>query len=476
MRFQVPAARGRRAQSRIILADRLALTCDPISSQFDVTLHCVGGLNRLGCPFMKPRMTFGLLALISGSLVVFDAYGAPSSRPTLRAASELTASTELPDPLVMFGGERVETKKTRPKTRRPELESLFQHYMYGTMPPAPWKPRFDVERVDRSLFEGKATLKQVTIYLTKKESPAIHLLVLTPNARTKSAPVFLGLNFYGNYMVVNDPLVRPPSGWVPRGAPGSTNNHATEAGRGKQIDVWAVDQTIDRGYAFATFYNGDVEPDRPNAPEGIRAQFPNFDWGTIAAWAWGLQRAVDYLVTDGAVDPDRIAVVGHSRNGKAALVAGAFDERIALVVPLQAGCGGTAPSPGQIGESVKQINDSFPHWFNAEFKKFNEQPERLPFDQHCLVALCAPRPVLFSNATEDTWANPAGQFEMLRAADPVYRLLGAEGVGAQQIPETGKPLDSTLGYFIRPGKHSMTREDWKIFLDFADKHFSAIRP
>jgi hypothetical protein len=277
-------------------------------------------------------------------------------------------------------------------------------------------------------------------------------------------------------MVVDDPLVAPPGGWLPSSAPGSTNNHATEAGRGKQVEVWAVEQTIDRGYAFATFYNGDVEPDRPNAPEGIRAQLPSYDWGTIAAWAWGLQRAVDYLVSVGALDPQRIAVVGHSRNGKAALVAGAFDERIALVIPLQAGCGGTSPSRGKIGESVKQINDRFPHWFNAQFKKFNEQPERLPFDQHSLIALCAPRPILLSNAVEDTWANPAGQFEMLQAADPVYRLLGTDGLGAQQLPQTGKLLDSTLGYYIRPGKHSMTKEDWSIFLDFADKHFGGAHP
>ena len=420
---------------------------------------------------------FGWLALVLGSLVVFDASAAPGSRPgTMRDAGELASSSELPDPLVMFGGGRVETQKQWLKKRRPELTALFQHYMYGSMPPAPWKPRFNVERVDRSIFGGKATLKQVTINLTRRESPAIHLLLITPNARSKPAPVFLGLNFYGNYMVINDPLVPPPAGWLPSSAPGCTNNHATEAGRGKQIDVWAVEQTIDRGYAFATFYNGDVEPDRPNAPEGIRAQFPDHDWGAIAAWAWGLQRAVDYLLTDGAVDPERIAVVGHSRNGKAALLAGAFDERIALVIPLQAGCGGTAPSRGKIGESVKQINDRFPHWFNAEFKKFNEQTDRLPFDQHALIALCAPRPVLLSNATEDTWANPAGQFEMLRGADPVYRRLGTDGLGAQQMPESGKLLDSTLGYYIRPGKHSMTREDWKIFLDFADKYFGAAHP
>jgi len=138
---------------------------------------------------------------------------------------------------------------------------------------------------------------------------------------------------------------------------------------------------------------------------------------------------------------------------------------------LQAGCGGTAPSRGKIGESVKQINDRFPHWFNAEFKKFNEQPDKLPFDQHCLVALCAPRPVLLANATEDTWANPEGQFGMLAEAEPVYRLLGEEGLPAKQMPEPGKLLDGALGYYIRPGQHSMTKGDWKVFLDFADKHF-----
>src|SRR5581483_953464 len=114
------------------------------------------------------------------------------------------------------------------------------------------------------------------------------------------------------------------------------------------------------------------------------------DWGTIAAWAWGIQRAIDYLVTDPDIDAARIIVVGHSRLGKTALLAGAFDERVAMAIPLQAGCGGTAPSRGKVGESVKQINTAFPHWFDDEFKTFNDQPERLPFDQHELVALCAP--------------------------------------------------------------------------------------
>jgi predicted O-methyltransferase YrrM len=183
-----------------------------------------------------------------------------------------------------------------------------------------------------------------------------------------------------------------------------------------------------------------------------------------------VHRAVDYLVSDKEIDAERIAVVGHSRMGKAALVAAAFDDRIALAIPHQAGCGGTAPSRGKVGESVKQINDRFPHWFDAEFKAFNDHPDRLPFDQHSLVALVAPRPVLFTNAVEDTWANPEGQFAVLVAADPVYRLLGVEGIATKTMPETNHLIDSRLGYHIRPGKHSMGREDWKVFLAFADKH------
>src|SRR5205085_8774413 len=164
--------------------------------------------------------------------------------------------------------------------------------------------------------------------------------------------------------------------------------------------------------------------------------------GTIAAWAWGVQRAVDYLVTDKELDAARIIAVGHSRLGKTALLAGAFDERIALVIPHQAGCGGTSPSRGKVGESVRRINTSFPHWFNTAFKEFNDQPDRLPFDQHCLVALVAPRPVLFSNAVEDTWANPDGQFQVLQAADPVYRFLGVEGLAAKEMPEPNRLVAS----------------------------------
>ena len=300
-----------------------------------------------------------------------------------------------------------------------------------------------------------------------------------PNQRKGPAPAFVGINFCGNHTLVNDPNVDLPQVWMPPHCPGCVDNKATDAGRGKQIDVWNLEGSIDRGYAVATFYSGDVDPDKPDFTDGVHPHYfkpgqtkpSQHDWGTIAAWAWGISRAVDYLVTDNDIDAKRIAVVGHSRLGKTALLAAAMDERIAMSIPLQAGCGGTAPSRGKIGEPVKRINEVFPHWFNDEFPLFNEQVEKLPFDQNCLVALVAPRPVLFANAVEDEWANPTGQFEVLKAADPVYRFLGAGGLNAKEMPEPGKLVDSTLGYFIRPGKHSMSKVDWEAFWDFADKHF-----
>ena len=384
-----------------------------------------------------------------------------------------------PDPLVCLDGSRVTSKEQWEQKRKPELKRLFQHYMYGYFP-EPQKITATVERKDEKYFDGKATLKEVTIRFGPEETPPIHLLLVTPNGR-KPAPAFVGLNFNGNHTLLNDPKVALPTAWMREAKKGVVDNRATDEGRGTDALVWNIEYVIGRGYGVATFYSGDIDPDKDDPTDGVQPHFAragltkdnDLAWATLAVWAYGIQRVVDYLHQEDSIDKDRIAVVGHSRNGKTALLAGAFDERIDLVIPLQAGCGGTAPSRGTVGESVKQINDRFPHWFNGTFKRFNDAPDLLPFDQHCLVALCAPRPVLLPNAVEDQWANPAGQFGVLKAAEPVYKLLGAEGCSAAKMPETGQLVDSTLGYWIRPGKHSMTKDDWEVFLKFADKHFRA---
>jgi hypothetical protein len=407
--------------------------------------------------------------------------------PMIRAAEfpeidKLPSVAALPDPLVMADGTRISTPQQWNEHRKPELKSLFQHYMYGELPPAP-KINAAVKAADQDALAGKATMKQVTITFGPPGCPAINLLMFVPNKRATGAsppPVVLGLNFSGNHTVLVDSRIALAGGWMPNG-PGVEQNRATEAGRGKDAARWQVEHVIDRGFALATFYYGDVAPDHPGFSDGV---FPFYrqagqteqgptDWGAIAAWAWGLQRAVDYLVTDPDIDSKRIVVFGHSRNGKAALLAGAFDDRIAVVIPHQAGCGGSAPSRqrNSEAESVTKINDSFPHWFDAEFKKFGGHEDKLPFDQNCLVALCAPRPVLFTCGEQDQWANPPGQLDVLKSASAVYELFGREGIAADAKAEDGKTIGGTLGYYIRDEKHTVDRVYWDVFLDFAEAAF-----
>jgi hypothetical protein len=420
------------------------------------------------------------------SLLLLGACGSATPQETRRdfpAPATLAPRPEYPDPLVSFDGRKVETREQWEKERKPELKALFQHYMYGFLIP-PVAVTGQERRSDPNAFGGKATLREITLQLGPKGYP-LNLLLVVPNKRHGPVPVFVGLNFTGNHTLVTDPAVLIPTAWMRSGGKGDdvVNNRATEKGRGKNVGTWALEQSIDRGYAVATVYYGDIFPDKPDFNDGV---FPVFfspqpgqkspgavTPGAIAMWAWGLHRIVDYLVTVPELDRSRIAVTGHSRLGKTALLAAAFDERIALAIPHQAGCGGTGPSRSKNpkAETVLRINSSFPHWFDDTFKQFNEANDRIPFDQHCLVALCAPRPVLYTNGIEDQWANPDGQFEMLKAASPVYRLCGAEGVGAAEMPPLGSLLDSRLGYYLRTGPHVSDPDYWKTFLDYADKYF-----
>ncbi|MES2572532.1 MAG: acetylxylan esterase, partial [Verrucomicrobiota bacterium] len=405
---------------------------------------------------MFPKRMFPLFLAMAGIGFAAD--------PSLPAPSELPVHPGLPDLLTASGGKRVETKEQWEKERAPELRRLVLHYEYGVQPARPRQFEAKLLRTDKEAFGGKATLKELEVRCTEPNA-RVHLLIVVPNKREKAAPCFLGMNFNGNHALLNDPLVQFPSSW--------TTPPANAMPRGKELEAWNLEKTIDRGYAVATFYSGDVLLDKAEvALEKLKQLVPPGKSAgdadapaTIGTWAWGFSRMIDYLVTDADIDAGRIAAVGHSRNGKTALLAAAMDPRIALVIPSQAGCGGTAPcrmapelaalqaNGRPSAETVAVINKNFPHWFCANFKQFNGAVEKLPFDQHALVALCAPRPVLFSTATEDLWSNPSGQFDMLRAADPVYRLVSGEGIEAKTLPEPGKLVDSRLGYFIRPGKH-----------------------
>lgn len=398
----------------------------------------------------------------------------------------LPANPQLPDPLKMFDGTPVTTKEQWYEKRRPEIKALFEFYMYGKAPPAP-KIEATINRTDAKFFGGKATKREVTIKFGPEGTPPISLLLVVPNKRTAPAPVFVGLNFCGNHAVVSDPTVPIPKTWMYKHCKGCVDNRATEAGRGTEVDVWAIENSIDRGYAVATFYDGDIDPDIPDFSDGVHAHYympgqtkpgPH-EWGTIAAWAWGLQRAVDYLASDKDIDKTRICAIGHSRLGKTTLLAAAFDERIALAVPHQSGTGGCALSRDNDQETVERITRVFPHWFNGTFAKFGGNEARLPIDQHLLMALVAPRPLLDTEGQQDKWANFDNAFRALKAADPVYKLLGAKGLVGKGLVEGDAPIVGEnfgeLMQYRRDTPHVLNKDYWNKILDFADKHFAAKR-
>ena len=389
-------------------------------------------------------------------------------------AAQLPVQEALPDPLTMLDGTRVETPEQWRTQRRPEIKRLFETYVYGVAPPPP-RIEATVDQEDPGLFGGKATLRQVTISFPDlpANAPRIHLAIFAP-IEESLAPVILALNKCGNYTVSDFPGVRYYEETIlhDQCPPGDV--------RGFDKDFWAIEHLIDRGYAFATFHESDIDPDFDDFTDGIHPFFPNLPgprethWGTIAAWAWGLQRCVDYLITDPDIDSGGICVTGHSRRGKAALLAGAFDERIAITIPLQSGTGGMALSRNNNQETVEHINRVFPHWFNDVFAQFAEKEARLPVDQHLLTALAAPRPVLDVGGLQDRWANYESALRNLQAADPVYKLLGTPGLQGTGLVSEEEPIlgpnFGTLLQYRRDTPHTINAGYWKQILDFTDAH------
>ena len=393
----------------------------------------------------------------------------------------LVPKFKLPDPLVLLSGQRVTDVKTWETKRRPEILELFQDHVYGRAPTRPAKMSFRVVETDDAALKGTAIRRQVRVLFTgRSDGPQMDVLIYLPARARRAVPVFVGLNFNGNQAIHSDPAILLARSWHRDDRKnGYVDNRATEKTRGFSASRWSVARCLSRGYGVATIYCGDIDPDyHDEFQNGVHPlsyskgqQKPAADqWGTIGAWSWGLSRALDYFETDTQIDHKRVILLGHSRLGKTALWAGARDDRFAMVISNNSGCGGAALSRRRFGETVRRINTSFPHWFCGNFKKYNDKENTLPVDQHMLVALIAPRPVYIASAQGDRWADPRGEFLSGLHAAPVYRLLGTSGLGTRAFPKVDQPVHGRIGYHVRSGRHDVTDYDWQQYLTFADKH------
>jgi len=385
----------------------------------------------------------------------------------------------LPDPLVFQDGTPVRDARTWTTRRRAEILRLFEDNIYGRSPARPHDQSFEVFDLDRNALGDRAIRKQVTVYFSgQKDGPREDVLIYLPKS-DRPVPVILSLNFSGNHTVTADPGVRLAAVWDRQT---KTRAPAAASTRGSTSDfTGVVEKTIARGYGFATVYYGDIDPDFDGGWQlGVRRLFAKprqtepeaTDWGAVSAWGWGLSRALDYMETDANINAGRVAILGHSRQGKAVLWAGARDTRFAMVFANCSGEGGASLARRDYGETVKHLNARFPFWFSRNYVRFGDHVDQLPVDSHELIALMAPRPVYMATAEEDRWADPKGEFLATVAASPVYRLLGKRGLGVTEMPPLNQPIMTDIGFHYRTGKHEVSAFDWEQYLKFADMHLA----
>ncbi|WP_417485855.1 alpha/beta hydrolase [Maricaulis sp.] len=353
---------------------------------------------------------------------------------------------------------------------RPELLARFEAEVYGAWPGDEPAQVTDRRVVDASAFGGRGRLEEWRVDLGPMDT---HLVVLMPAGATEPLPVVIMQTFCGTRTAFGGAFdLSPPLNPSARecGQSAGLESALMTSIFGRHIAEPPMEDILDRGYALAFMHPGDIVPDNPaGARPALDALMEGRESGAIIAWAWGYARAIDALESDPRFDADRMAVWGHSRNAKSALIAAAFDPRIDLVLAHQAGTGGTTLTRSFAGESVAQITGTYPYWFNERYASYADREADIPLDQHQLIALMAPRPLLIGGGWRDAWSDPQGSYRAALGANPVYALYGSEGL---RQPDLGAfDPEADIAVFMRRGLHGVQPSDWAAFLEFLDAHF-----
>jgi hypothetical protein len=381
----------------------------------------------------------------------------------------------LPDPLTLLNGRKVIDAKTWYEKRRPEIVKLFEENQFGRSPQAPADMTFKITEKGTPAFDGKAIRRQVTVYFTKDTSSyKMDLLIYLPANISTPAPVFLNVSFSANASSISDPGIKDGFTW-------GRDGKRVPASRNSQFGRFNILPFIEQGIGVATVYYGDIEPDFAKGIKyGIRGYYlkpgttkpaPD-EWGAIAAWAWGLSRAMDYFSTDKDINAGKVILYGVSRIGKTVLWTAANDTRFAMVIASCSGEGGAALSRRNYGETIKHLADSTRYFYQfcGNYGNYGDKVNEFPVDAHMLLSLIAPRPVLLQTGDKDFWSDPKGEFLSAVAAGPVFKLLGSHGLETTEMPGPGIPILNTLGYHMHAGGHGTIPTDWPVFLDFITKN------
>lgn len=369
----------------------------------------------------------------------------------------------LPDPLIAADGTIVSTKEQFEK-RKKEILSQFETTVYGKLPKEGFSTSFEILEAGEALG-GMAFRKQVKITVATENGNSDALMLLYIPKREEKVPVVVGLNFRGNHTVLDDAAI------IPSYALDTSKDEWTKK-RGSCAYRWSIADCIARGYAVATVYSADFACDNKETYNNrVISLFDEPQFKAIGAWAFGLMRMADYLAQENCIDANHMAVIGHSRLGKAALWAGANDNRFGLVISNDSGNSGASLSRGNHGETVYTINLAFPHWFASGYAQYGKNENALPVDQNLLLATIAPRKLYVANAEEDLWSDPQGAFNSLQSAKKAFSLYGFD-VLSEDYPATGTAkVCRSMATHVRSGGHDITGEDWKFYLDYMDQYF-----